>query len=180
MLSASKVSNAAPAILGALMAIGLMLTAQTAMAGEAKVNWIAPEKFTDIRSANETQENAQANLIKTFDGIFADLAKRLPDGYQLEINVTDLDLAGEIRHGFAGGLQDVRVVKAIDWPKMSFSYSLKNDKQEVVASGKEDLRDMDFQSKPDFSYSGFRYEEQLLKDWFKHQQRKDVFPTRDK
>ena len=51
---------------------------------------------------------------------------------------------------------------------------------EVVASGKEDLRDMDFQSKPDFSYSGFRYEEQMLKDWFKHQQRKDVFPTRDK
>jgi hypothetical protein len=146
----------------------------SACAGEAKVSWQELEKFTDIRAANESQQGFQARIIKEFDLIFVDLAKSLPDGYLLEVNVTDLDLAGEVNIAN----RDLRVVKSVSLPRMRFTYTLKNDGNEVLASGKESLKDMGFMSgsRTPSSMSSFPYEEKMLHDWFVRQQRTKIFP----
>lgn len=149
-------------------------------AGEAKVDFVQPEKFTDIRNVNDSLEDAQIRVSKEFSLYFSDLAKTLPDGYTLEVQVTDIDLAGRIEYNYARTMRDIRVLKDIDWPKMSLSYTLKNPQQEVVASGKEDIRDMYYLSKANLSSSDYKYEEQMLKEWFRHLQRNKVFPNREK
>jgi hypothetical protein len=145
------------------------LLAPGASAGEARVNWVNPEKFTDIRSGEESPADA-LNTVKTeFKQIFARLSKHLPQGYVMEVSVEDVDLAGEVRYRLSHSTKNYRIVKDIDWPKLKFSYSIRDEQQREVASGKEELRDLDFAAKINTSNSQFKFEEQMLKDWFKRE-----------
>ncbi|MFZ6875635.1 DUF3016 domain-containing protein [Undibacterium sp. Di27W] len=155
------------------------LSAQ-AQAGEVKVAWQEPEKFTDIRPSNESKPDFQVRLIKEFDQIFADLAKKLPDGYQWDVTVTDVDLAGDVRPFFHHTMNDVRVIKDLYWPRMSFNFDLKDEQGKSIASGTENVKDMSFLFHVGVAsgHSNFQYEEQMLRDWFGKQQRDKVFPTR--
>lgn len=151
-----------------------------AFAGEAKVNWQQPEKFTDIRPGNETRDGFQTRVFSNFSQMFSELAKKLPDGFQLEVTVTDLDLAGDVNGVSAMRARDIRIIKELYWPRMSFSYTLKDANNSIVASGKEDLKDMNFMSRIGIASgnSSFNYEETMLRDWFKKQQHEKIFPAR--
>ena len=166
-------------ILSGLMLISLSVSG--AFAGEAKVTWQEPEKYTDIRpSSNESRDSYKERVFKEFNIMFAGMAKKLPDGYQLEINVTDLDLAGDVNGMYSSLGREIRVVKELYWPRMVFLYTLKNEKNEIVASAKEDIKDMNFMSPAGMhpTGSGFDYEEKMLNDWFKTQQKMKKFPTK--
>lgn len=165
-------------ILFSLLLAGL--SASPAFAGVAKVTWQEPDKYTDIRPGNELGDSFKERLFKEFDTMFSTMAKKLPDGYQLEITVTDLDLAGDVNGMFNRLGRDIRVVKELYWPRMSLSYVLKNEKNEVLSSAKEDIKDMGFMSSPivHSSGSGFDYEEKMLNDWFKAKQKMKKFPAR--
>lgn len=163
-----------------LVVIAVSTLSLSAFAGESKVSWQEPDKFSDIRPGNENKAAFQQRLMSDFDAIFADLAKKLPDGYQLEIDVSDLDLAGDVNAGHSMASRDIRIVKDIYSPSMSFSYRLKNTKSELISSGQEQLRDMGFMSKtrPTLSNSAFPYEERMLRDWFDKKQKKKIFPAK--
>jgi hypothetical protein len=158
----------------------IMIVAYSALAGDAKVKWKNPEKFTDIRSSNESRENFQATVITEFNGMFSELAKKLPDGYVLDVTVTDLDLAGDVNGMYRTAGRDIRIVKELYWPRMSLSYKLTNQANEIVASGKEQLKDMGFMSRGRVSAgdSTFHYEEEMLRDWFYQMQKEKKFPSR--
>jgi hypothetical protein len=163
--------------------IVLMLAANlpvTVLAGESKVNWQEPEKFSDIRPGNESRDAFQQRLMGDFETMFANFAKKLPDGHQLEVKITDLDLAGDVNAAYGMASRDIRIIKDIYSPRMNFSYTLKNQKGELLASGSESLRDMDFMSKSRLMLgsSGFPYEEKMLRDWFDRQQKKKIFPSK--
>lgn len=154
--------------------------ASGASAGEAKVTWQEPEKFTDIRPGNETRASFQERVVKDFDQFFVDMAKKLPDGVQLDVTVTDLDLAGDVNGLYSTVGRDIRIIKEIYWPRMSFSYTLKNSKNELIASGKEELKDMNFMSRTGMASgrTNFDYEEKMLTDWFNRQQKMKIFPMK--
>jgi hypothetical protein len=149
-------------------------------AGEVKVSWQEPEKFTDIRPSNEIRSDFQSRLFKEFDQIFAELAKKLPDGYQWDVTVTDVDLAGDVRPFFHSSNTEIRVIKELYWPRMSFNFELKDAQGNTVASGKEDVKDMAFLMRTTISSgnNSFQYEEQMLKSWFNTQQKEKIFPSR--
>jgi len=159
--------------------LAIVMTAQV-QAGEVKVTWQEPEKFTDIRPGNESKSGFQARMIKELDLIFADLAKKLPDAYQWDVTVTDVDLAGDVRPFFRNTVDDIRVIKDLYWPRMTFSFDLKDEKGKSVASGTENVKDMNFLMRSGLATgnSSFRYEEQMLRDWFAKQQRDKIFPSR--
>lgn len=156
------------------------MLAAAAFAGDAKVTWQEPEKFTDIRPGNETGAGFQERVLKDFDQFFVDMAKKLPEGYRLDVTVTDLDLAGDVNGLYSRMGRDIRIVKEIYWPRMSFSYTLKNSKDELIASGSEQLKDMNFMSGSAMlsRSTSFGYEEKMLNDWFNQQQKKKIFPTK--
>lgn len=165
-----------------IMSMILLATmmATQAQAGEVKVTWQEPEKFTDIRPGNESKSGFQARMIKELDQIFADMAKKLPDAYQWDVTVTDVDLAGDVRPFFRNTVDDIRVIKDLYWPRMTFSFNLKDEKGKSIASGTENIKDMNFLMRSGLATgnSSFRYEEQMLRDWFAKQQREKIFPSR--
>ncbi|MGL4603684.1 MAG: DUF3016 domain-containing protein [Iodobacter sp.] len=155
---------------------GLICTA--AWAGEAKVSWQNPEKYTDIRSSHELQERFEKRIFEHFEQLFADLAKPLPGNSTLEITVTDLDLAGEIPPLFAGRSNEVRIIKELYSPKISFSYVFTD--QDQIITGTENLRDLNFMaglSRP-VKTSEFQYEDKMIKRWFAHKAFEKNTPAR--
>ncbi|WMW79414.1 DUF3016 domain-containing protein [Undibacterium cyanobacteriorum] len=163
-----------------LFAAGLIgMSINFAYAGDSKVNWGNLDKFTDVQEGRDQREYFRENLKKEFSEIFNGLAKKLPEGYTLTVNVNDLDLAGDIRPSIS--YWQIRIMTTIYWPRMSFDYELKNDKNEVVASGKEELRDMDYLNRIRIpsGRTQFEYEEKMIQDWFRHQYAVGNFPSRD-
>ncbi len=151
-----------------------------AFAGEAKVTWQEPEKYSDIRPGNETRDAFQARVFKELETVVSDLARQLPDGDQLEMTVTDLDLAGDVNGMYGDRLRDIRIIKELYWPRMSFSYVLKNSRNEVIVAGKDDIKDMNFMSRIGIPYgnTSFIYEETMLRDWFAKKQKEKIFPQK--
>lgn len=162
-----------------LSLLAILISAGAAHAGQAKVIWQAPDNYTDIREGNELRDSFRAQLFHDFESIFADMAKQLPDGYLFEVTVTDVDLAGQVNGMHGASWQNIRVVKAIYWPRMSFSYTLKNAAQELLQSGQEEVKDLGFMSAVGSAgQTRFGYEERMLKNWFKKQQREKKFPRK--
>lgn len=160
-----------------LSAAASLILACTAYAGEAKLIWHEPDQYTDIREGFESRDAFREQLFSDFESIFAELAKGLPEGTLLEVTVTDLDLAGEVSlmHRFAW--RDIRVLKDIYFPRMSFRYTLKDRDQRLLLSGSEDLKDMGFLSSwGRFGMTRFSFEERMLRSWFRKMQRDGKLP----
>jgi hypothetical protein len=60
---------------------------------------------------------------------------------------------------------------------MSLEFSLKNNVGDVVSAGKADLSDINFLFAPQIgsNSTGFEYEERMINNWFKEQQRTNAF-----
>ena len=152
-----------------------------ACAGEAKVTWQEPDNYTDIREGNDLRDSFRQGLFRDFELLFTDLARRLPDGYLLDVTVTDVDLAGEVNGMHFGRWQDIRVIKALYWPRMSLDYKLTDGTGQLLASGHEDIKDMAFFDRGVWlRLTRFSFEEQMLRDWFKKIQNEGKFPARDR
>ena len=90
------------------------------------------------------------------------------------MTVTNVDLAGQVWPsqfvGFgSGGGSDVRIIKRIDIPRMTFSYSLTNADGQVILSGEDvKLKDMDFMDSTirRNRTESLTYEKAMLNDWF--------------
>jgi hypothetical protein len=95
-------------------------------------------------------------------------AKYLKDGQTLEIEVTDIDLAGRFEPSRSPGLEDVRLMRDITWPRMQFNYSVKQD-DEVVDSGEAKLSDMSYltSSRPVGSNESMYYDKRMIDRWFR-------------
>jgi len=144
------------------------LAAGAVQATEVKVEWQDPEKFTDIRPANDSRKAYRERVMKKFDGFFTEMAAKLPEGYRWQVTVTDIDLAGDIDY-FAGGAGNaLRIVKDIYSPAIKFSHVLRDKHGEEVISNEEKLRDMGFMHsiRSVSDNEEFRYEKQMLSSWF--------------
>lgn len=136
-----------------------------------EVTWKDPKSYTDIRPANESRKRFRERTFSDLEGYIVELAESLPEGQKLEIVVTDLDLAGQVWPAqFIGGVgaNDVRLVRRIDIPRMSFSYKLLAEDESVLQEKDVELKDMAFQERfnPIFNSRRLRYEKNMLRDWF--------------
>lgn len=151
-----------------------------AQAGDAKLTWGNLDSFSDISPGYELKDAFRERLMKEFGLVFSNYAKKLPDGYQLDVTVTDVDLAGDVRPSMSS-VNHIRFMTSIYWPRMKFHYELRNDKNEVVSVGDEELRDMDYLGRVRIpsGHTSFEYEEKMILDWFRKQTHAGVFPSKD-
>jgi hypothetical protein len=93
------------------------------------------------------------------------LAEKLPEGQVLTIKVTDVDLAGDT---YIGGIDQLRIIKDIYFPRINFSYELVNADRGIVTSGEIVLKDMSFMMGSNLKYrnKSLGYEKTMLDDWF--------------
>ena len=145
------------------LTVGLVLSMQAVAVAKVEITWTNPEKYTDVKDPfgrlDTTKEDAFYNIEKHLNR----LAKKLPDGYLLKMDVTDVDLAGEAR------TSDVRIIRDLFPPRVEFSYKLLDAGNNVMGEGKENIRNLSFLTNSSLRHrhEAFGYEKQLLEDWFK-------------
>jgi len=135
-------------------------------AGKVELQWIEPQNFRDAGLGSWERERT----LKTLSEYIERLGRRLPDGQVLKLDVTDLDLAGEV---WPRGAHEIRVLRGgADWPHMSMRYALSGEGGQVLKSGQADIADMAYQFPGRFA-SGIdgdlAYEKRMLERWFSEQ-----------
>jgi hypothetical protein len=141
----------------------LLLAAGGAFAG-VNVSYAQPEQFSDVPFAPWERER----VLKELTRHFAKMGATLPAGQDLNVTVTDLDLAGYTWPSMHTGT-DLRIVKGgADWPHITIKYSVTQDGQ-VLRQGEEHLNNMNYLGRINrYGRSDeLRYEKQMLDDWFK-------------
>lgn len=143
----------------------VVLLPNVVYAATSEVTWTDHEKYRDIHSGNEGRKHFRERTFKSFEKHFAKLAEDLPKGQTLKVNVTDVDLAGDTR---SGGINQLRIIKDIYFPRMNFSYELTDTDGSIITSGEIILKDMNFMMGSNSKYrnKSLSYEKVMLDDWF--------------
>ena len=164
-MRASTRSMVLNTLLAAMAAIGVLHGSARAE-GKAEVQWIEPQNFRDAGFGSWERERTLRSLGEYIER----LARRLPDGQVLKLQVTDLDLAGEV---WPRATHELRIVRGgVDWPHMSMRYTLTGEGGKTLKSGQADLADMGylFAGRSASNIDGdFAYEKRMLDRWFSEQ-----------
>lgn len=144
--------------LGGLLALG----AGAASAG-VTVKYIEPDKFSDLPFAPWER----ADVLRELTDYFTKLGKSLPQGQDLVLEVTDIDLAGR-EYPNSRAARDLRVLKGqADWPIITLRYTLTENGQ-VLKSGDAKLADMSYLQRVNRHWDSepLRYEKRMIDEWF--------------
>lgn len=145
----------------AVAALALLAAGSAQAVGRAEVNFVQPEKYADAGFGSlERQRN-----LKLVADQFERLARRLPDGQVLKVEVTDLDLAGEVD---TLSLHRIRVMGQLpDAPRLSMRFELLQDGR-VLAAGQEDVVDGTYALGAThlLGTGPLPYEARMLERWF--------------
>lgn len=143
----------------------VLVSGPAAHAGTVQVSYVQPEQFADAGRGVEA-ERVQTQLTRHFET----LAKRwLPESQSLQVEVLDIDLAGETWPRVQAPM-DVRVLKGrADWPQMTLRFTLR-DGERTLASGQDRLTDMAYLMHGGALFADrgeLPYEARMLEDWFR-------------
>ena len=161
-------------LLGALVTLPVfaqpqsVATPDAAPAAEARVavSFVKPEKFTDATLQNRYK--SYERVTKDLSDYLASLGQRyLPANQKLEIEVTDIDLAGRYEP-WRNYNPDTRYMLDVTWPSVNLKYRLLEDGHEI-AHGEQRVADMNYLRRPVARASAdtLRYEKAMLDDWFR-------------
>lgn len=136
-------------------------------AAEVEVKWSNSDKYSDIDAGNGLKKQFQERTFKSFEKHFAKLAKLLPENQKLVLNITNVDLAGDVNYG---GIDRVRVVKDIYFPRLKFSYQLLSANNTEIKAADVSLKDMGFLTHSRLKYRSkpLSYEKGMVDKWFKN------------
>lgn len=148
--------------LSTLSALAALCIAGAAQAGTVDVSFIEPDRFADAGRGRWSTEQTTKSLAE----ILQAYGKKLPQGQALKIEVTEVDLAGEMRFSRRG--DDIRVLRGrADWPRVDLRYTLSENGQ-VLKSGEAHIADMAYlqHSLAGRYREAFGYEQRMLDRWF--------------
>jgi hypothetical protein len=163
-------------LLIAILPIGGLVAAESKSKedGQVTVNFSNPEKFTDVKENDTDMDNERGadRFLPQIRRHIQDVAKsRLEPGQKLTVTFTDIDLAGDFEPWRGLQAHDVRIVKAIYVPRMSFNFSLVDESGNELKGGKRDLIDNAFQMRTTIGFRDdpLRYEKEMLSDWLRRE-----------
>jgi len=145
-----------------LITLGLLAFAATAHA-DVQVNFLNPDKFIDIKDNNGFRDES---VLKDIEKHFVEQAQKYLPGKDVRIDVTDVDLAGNVEPLWRSATW-VRVMRSVTLPSIWLNYEVREDGK-VVREGKATLRDMNYQEgfSNYFSNDSLRYEKRMIDRWF--------------
>lgn len=148
------------------ISLGLLALATTAVQADVQVNFVKPETFVDIKDNHGFKDD---DVLKDIEKHLVEQAQKYLPGRDVRINVTDVDLAGNVEP-FGRSWAWVRVMRTVTLPSISFDYEVR-DGDKVVLQGKAMLRDMNYQDGFNnyFSSDTLRYEKRMIDRWFQNE-----------
>lgn len=160
----------------ALLGAALMLTAAAAAAqspttGPVSVEFVNPEKFTDIKEGflrSDVEGNVHLNALRKH--LEKKAATYLEPGQTLHLAVTDIDLAGDHTPHSNAALLDIRTVSNLYPPRMNLNYTLRDASGAVARTGEAKLKDLGFDLSSGGSVSDpLRYDKRMLDKWLRRE-----------
>lgn len=153
-------------IMHLIIALVILVLWTEVEAAEVEVKWSNPDKYSDIDAGEAHRKHFKERTFKSFEKHFAELAATLPEQQKLILDITDVDLAGDVNFG---GMKRIRVIKSIYFPRINFNYQLLNADNTVIKGEEVSLKDMGFISHTSLRYRNetLNYEKEMLDDWFK-------------
>jgi hypothetical protein len=150
------------------IALGLLALTAAARA-DVQVSFVKPETFVDIKDNNGFRDT---EVLKDIEKHLVAQAQKYLPGKDVRINVTDVDLAGQVEP-FGRSWTWVRVMRTVTLPSITLDYEVR-DGDKVVQQGKATMRDMNYQDgfSNYFSNDTLRYEKRMMDRWFQSE-----FPT---
>ncbi|MBL8521114.1 MAG: DUF3016 domain-containing protein [Betaproteobacteria bacterium] len=145
-----------------VVSCALIAAASPAWAG-ASVKFTGADHFTDLPFASWDRTEVMQQL----EAHFAKLAKSLPAGQDLKVEVTDIDLAGTIDPTRSPG-RDLRILRGMaDWPRINLKYTVEAGGK-AVKSGEATVSDMNYLRNHNRypNNEPLRYEKRMLDRWF--------------
>lgn len=143
-----------------------------------KVSWTDPAQFTDIRYSRNRWEAERGDWVNDLASYFQKAAaKRLPEGQQMQVTITDIKRAGDYEPWHGPRLDDVRIIKDIYPPRLSFTWTRTDASGRVIDQGEQKLVDTAFlMSSTSFNDSDpLRYEKRMIDDWLRRELRDDRY-----
>jgi len=156
-MCASNSSTIAALALAACLAVPLARAA-----GPVEVQWLQSDTYSDAgRSVTEREQ-----VMRELGEFMTKLGRLLPDGLSLKLEITDLDLAGDLE---PMRWRDQRILRGrADWPQMRLRYTLSADGR-TLKSAEAQLSDMNYQSSILFGarQEALVYEKHMIEEWFR-------------
>ena len=134
-----------------------------------EVRFADPTHFTDLRYTTSDDERDAARLA---DYLRIYLERRapahLPQGKRLDVTITDVDMAGELRPSSRSIYMLRRVVRGVYPPRVDLEFRLVNADGTVEREGRRELRNSAFlTSRFAQRHTPLAHEEALLERWLR-------------
>ena len=147
--------------------LALLVISPSARA-EVQVIFTAPETYVDAGLLRRDGERAREVTLRTIREQLMRMGERyLAPGQAVEIEVLDIDLAGEIE--WWHGPYDIRFLRSYTWPKIKLRYTFKQNGQ-TIRSSEELISDPSYQMNviaATRSGDVMPYEKEMLARWFR-------------
>ena len=150
-----------------LLALSALLFVPLALGAAVDVQWLNPDSYKDAYSSNVKSAKSRAVVFSQLgDFIVKEATAKMKEGWNLKIEVTQLDLTGEFEPWTDH--PNVRVIKGAYFGEISFNYTLTDETGAVLKEGSEDLVNKlitppDFPDKDEFE----PYLRTSLRDWMR-------------
>jgi hypothetical protein len=147
---------------GLVAGLGAALVTPHAHA-DAKVSFIAPDKYIDFPTAEWERVEPQRTLTAHFEKLSEKLAK----GETLKVDILEIDLAGRLEPTRSQA-RELRILRGgADWPTMKFRYAIERDGK-TIASGEANINDMNYLQRFNRYNTSepLRYEKRMIDEWF--------------
>ncbi len=152
-------------ILAVTVLYGAVFLQPVAEAAEVNITWTNPDEYRDIHQGNGSKKHFRKNTFNDLEKHISKLAKALPENQTLKIEVTNIDLAGDVH---LGGVRQLRIIKDLYYPRFEFEFKLLAADDSVILTKKENIKDMAFMNNNHLKYrnKSLGFEKQLLDEWF--------------
>lgn len=133
------------------------------------VHYNDPQHFTEAKRSSMVHLADADAYLAPLKAYIAERASRvLAPGQRLDIEVTDVDLAGEYEPWRGPNMNDIRIVKSIYPPRIDLAFTLYGADGAILRQGSRKLRDASFlERNPGNSQDSLRYEKSLIDQWLR-------------
>lgn len=149
----------------------LLVAPVSLFSADTQINWTEPETYSDVDDGNYFSENLYERFSEEITDHISDEADHyLPSDYQLNLNIRDVDLAGEHEFWLGATYADTRIMRDIYPPRLKFEYTLKNGEGETVKKGMAQVTDQMYLwnvGATAYRTDRFYYEKELISDWMR-------------
>ena len=155
---------------------GSMLAADAPRAlpesGPVSVHWNDPATFTELRHSQNRYDAERGNWLTDLAQYMRERAEaQLPAGERLELNIVDVDRAGDYEPWHGMQHQDTRIVRDIYPPRMTVQFRHFDASGKLVSEGERKLSDPAFLTgaTPINSSDPLRYEKRMIDSWLRRE-----------